>query len=146
MQSTTQKLRAALYRAFERLGHANSHACPRGTNHEPILHELYVCGEGEAYFKKRRQAALDAVHRHVIALNDDVDVIAEQLPGTECIVLEGDYYELLVKKAQPSIRLNKTKLISSLRKEGWSRDEVDEFIAECSDETKPATTIKAIGK
>lgn len=147
MSQAITNVRAALHKALAKLGYANSHMQPAegSNNHDSLLHELFIASEGESYFKKRREAALDAVKRHLIEYNDGVDEIADAAPGTEQIMLRGGHYDLVVKKANPSSRLNKTKIENKLKVDyGLSMAEVLQFMAACSDESKPATTIKAI--
>ena len=145
--SEAMSVRAAVHRAFNRIGHANSHACPAGgSNFEPDLHELFVASELESVSKKRRQDALSVVRKRVIEV-EGRDAIAEVEEGTEQVILSSEHYDLLTKVANASSRLNKARLQSKLIIDfGISLDQANKFLEACSVTSKAATTVRSVGK
>lgn len=154
MPSAVALLRSALQKSMARLGYANGHAMPQGaSNHDSVLHELFIATEGESYFKKRRDAALKAVKAYTVSngngtkrdtTNYSLGACIEEVgEGTEEVVFSAKLYGLFIKKATPSKRLDKKKLEAVLIAEGFNQADVLKMIDEASSETKAATTVRA---
>ena len=138
---TDTTVRASLHRALDKIGLRNSHACPvGGSNTDPLMHELYASHEGWSHFDKRRKAAIKSCLDVATTNADDV------APGTEQSVLDGTYYSLVIKKNNPSERIDKAKIGTALRKRGFDEGAVLIFMAEITNETKAATSVRAVPK
>jgi len=144
MSHDVNMMRAKLHRALDKVGKTNGHACPATTsNIDPVLHELYVTTECEAYFKTRSAAAKSAALGLSDTLDDAVQSVIDMDIGTSVTLVSGDLYTLTADISKPANRLDQRALRSWLQVEcGLSQADVDHAFTECTNKNAPAKRIK----
>lgn len=144
--SDANMTRAAIHAALQRIGNHNGHACPTGgSNNDPALHEYMVATEGEAYFKKRREQARDALLKQVDAnvINDVVaGVIKTNIKNSVTLVTTSNY-TLTLDVSAPSKRLDEAALRNKLQTvHGMKAEEVEKLIDSCKKASAPSKSYK----
>lgn len=141
-------LRAKLRKSMDNIGRNNGHACPdTKSNVDPVLHELYVAAEGQAYFKVRFDEAKAAALEVGEGLDKAVEGVIAMGAGTSVTLAEGDVYTLTADISKPAARLDQTKLRNLLQTEyGLTKANVDTAFAKCSTSNKPATKIRVASR
>lgn len=143
------EMRSKLMGALSRIGLNNGHACPQTmSNIDPILHEYIVATDGESFFKKRRDAAKEALMSvtNNADLNDAMaDVIKNDAPTSGVVLAVGGAYKCVADVKRPVEALNKVKLRRLLINDAkLSATAVDALFERATDVRKPAVTYKVV--
>ena len=140
MSAAFAKLKSALGTALEKIGNTNGHAYPYQDNTGRMLHDYYVATEGEAFFKKKREAVLKQLKDSGILSN-------EPDAGSEAIVASTEMYDMSLKKSNPASRVDKALFAGALIKLfGAKPDKVEAFLSSVTKEGEPSRTYRAIPK
>jgi len=133
---TAAKLEANLQKALDGIFEAVPLASDSNT--DGYMHELFIAKRAEGYFKKRSDAAKEALRT-----NGFLDGMPD--PGNKAILYQGEAYILQVAVNMPTKTLDKSKLMTYLAtKLGMKSEEITAMIDECSKENKPAEKIDAV--
>lgn len=149
MSSDTNMLRAKLRKALDNIGRNNGHACPPTTsNVDPLLHELFIAAEAQAYFKTRYDEAKDQA---MLAADDTLDAAVQSVidmgAGTSVTLAEGDLYVMTCDISKPAERLDTRALRNYMQVElGLDKATVDRAFDACSTKNAPAKKIKVASR
>ncbi len=142
--STHNKLRSSLMKALSKIGHFNGHNVPvDASDLDNDLHELYVASEGKAYFDKRHKIVLEKIttDEHTAS-----NIEAAAIGDTVVVDDGGVYYDLMLKKNNPSFRFDKTKMKNELRKAGVDPAIIEKAFAASLKETAPPKRFTVVSR
>ena len=113
----------------------------------PLLHELMIANIGSTMFNKRKKIATDALAvKFSNSVADAVDDFKESF-GIDNLanVVESDGYNCMLTLKSGASRLDKTMLSNILMvRHGWTKDKVDELLAEASNTSEPSKTWEVV--
>lgn len=144
MSHDINMLRAKLRKALDNIGKNNGHACPPTTsNHDPILHELYISAECQAYFKTRHDAAKTEALGLSDTLDDAVQGVIDMDAGTSVTLVSGELYTMTADISKPAARLDQRALRNYLQTTlGLDAATVNKAFEACTSKNSPAKKIK----
>lgn len=145
------QIKAKLFGALDKIGNTNGHASPASQDPAvPALHEYFVATHGEAYFKKRRDAAkkaLDGVlsDQQKKKLTAAVTGVKQNEVADTCTLVETDPYVLSVDVKNGASFLDVQQLkVTLMREHKMDATKVEALIESCTNRRDPSQSWKVV--
>jgi hypothetical protein len=143
------QIKAHIFNAMDMIGKSDKHQTPASQDPmTPLLHEYFVATHGEAYFKKRREAAKKVLDKHLSEqqkeklMNAVVEVKQNEV-GDTCTLVETDAYVFSVEVKNGASFVDMGVLKNTLMKQyRLTATEVEALIEKATDRREPSQSWK----